>query len=55
MTIQRRFEPDPDALERVVEILYGLLIEPPGGRQETHDSGPGGPTKAPCFSTEHEG
>src|SRR5215831_4608602 len=29
MTIQRRFEPDPEALERVEEILYQLLVESP--------------------------
>ena len=55
MTIQRLYEPDPEALDRVVEILYRLLIEPPNCRQETHESGRGEPTKAPCFSTEHEG
>ena len=55
MTIQRLFEPDPEGLDRVVEILYRLLVETPGGRHETHESGPGEPAKAPCFSTEHEG
>jgi hypothetical protein len=55
MTIQRLYEPDPEALDRVVEILYRLLVEAPGGRQEAHDSGSGAPTKAPCFSTEDEG
>ncbi len=55
MTIQRLYEPDPEALDRVAEILYRLLVEPPSGRQETHDSGSGEPTKATCFSTEHEG
>ena len=53
MTIQRLYETDPEALDRVVEILYQLLVEPPGGRQD--DSEPGERTKAPCFSTEHEG
>jgi hypothetical protein len=55
MTIQRRFEPDPEALDRVVEILYRLLVEPPCGRQKTRDSGSGESTKAACFSTKHEG
>ena len=55
MSIQRLYEPDPEALDRVVEILYRLLIEAPGGRHETHESGPGDPTNAPCFSAEHEG
>src|SRR5260221_13114041 len=54
MTIQRLYEPDPEALDRVVEILCRLLVEPLGGREETHDSG-GEPTKAPCFSTKHQG
>ena len=54
MIIQRRFEPEPEVLERVVEILYGLLVEAP-------DAGEQGASKsvraaeAPCFSTECEG
>jgi hypothetical protein len=55
MTIQWRFEPDPEALERVVEILYRLLVEPPGGSPENRDWGAEAPAKAPCLSTEHEG
>jgi hypothetical protein len=46
MTIQRLYEPDPEALDRVVETLYQLLVEPPGGRHEKHESGPGEPTNA---------
>jgi hypothetical protein len=30
MDIQRRYEPEPEALDRAVEILYRLLIEAPG-------------------------
>jgi hypothetical protein len=55
MTIQRLYEPGPEALDRVVEILYQLLVEAPTGGQATEDSGPGEPTAAPCFSTQHEG
>jgi hypothetical protein len=54
MTIQRRFEPDPEALERVVEILYALLKDPPvdrqAGRESDVDAGPA----ATCLSSEHE-
>ena len=55
MTIQRLCEPDPEALDRVVEILYRLLVEPQGGSQENRDSGTGEHAQAPCLSTEHEG
>lgn len=54
MTIQRLYEPDPEALDRVVEILYRLLVEAPGGREQIRDSGTE-PAGSPCFSTEHEG
>jgi hypothetical protein len=54
MTVQRHFEPNPEALDRVVEILYRLLVEASGSR-ETQDSGAGLHTPAPCLSTEHEG
>jgi hypothetical protein len=49
MKMERRFEPEPEVLERVVEILYGLLVEPP------QESQPEGAAEAPCFSTECEG
>jgi hypothetical protein len=29
MTIQRHYEPDPGALDQVVDILYRLLVESP--------------------------
>jgi hypothetical protein len=35
MTIERRYEPDPEGLERVVEVLYHLLVEPSGSRAES--------------------
>jgi len=52
--IERVHEPDPDALDRVVEILYRLMVEAADPR-ETQDSGAGLHTPAPCLSTEHEG
>jgi hypothetical protein len=33
MTLQRRFEPEAEALDRVVEILYRLLVECPESRR----------------------
>ena len=48
MTIQRRFEPDSEALDRVVDILYRLLVEPPP------ESEPEGTAESPCFPTEYE-
>ena len=53
MTIQRLYEPDPEALDRVVEILYRLVVEPPSSREQIRDSETA-PTESPCFSTEHE-
>jgi hypothetical protein len=41
MTIQRRYEPDPEALQRVEEVLYRLLVESPGDRAECNERGPG--------------
>ncbi len=38
MSIERRFEPDPEALERVVEVLYRLLVEPFEVRAGTAES-----------------
>jgi hypothetical protein len=40
MTIQRRYEPDPEAFARVVEILYQLLVEPQDGVTESSASAP---------------
>jgi hypothetical protein len=39
-TIQRRYEPDPEALERVEEVLYRLLVESPGDRAECNERSP---------------
>lgn len=49
MTIQRRFEPDPEALDDVVEILYRLLVDAPDSE--------GCPTESQnptCLSPENE-
>jgi hypothetical protein len=54
MTIQRRYEPDAEALDRVVEILCRLLVEAPEGRVETGESGPV-QRREPCLLTEPEG
>jgi hypothetical protein len=37
MTIQRRYEPDDEALERVVEILHRLLVEAPNSGAESDE------------------
>jgi hypothetical protein len=50
MTIQRLYEPDPEALERVVEILYRLLAKTPEGVVGFESDS----TKPTCFSPEHE-
>lgn len=55
MTIQRFYEPDPEALDRVVEILYRMLIEPPGDRMESPESACGEVERTTCVSTEAEG
>jgi hypothetical protein len=53
MTIQRRFEPDPEALERVVEILHRLLVEPPPDSVESSEP-VGAVGHATCLSNEAE-
>ena len=55
MTIHRRYEPDPEALERVVEILYHLLVDSPGAPADGSESASAGVQEAPCVSTEPEG
>jgi hypothetical protein len=53
MTIQRRFEPDPEALERVEEILYQLLVDSPEVAPtagESHVSS----AQSPCLAAEQE-
>ena len=55
MDIQRRYEPDPEALDRVVEILYRLLAEAPGGLAEGSDSEPAETERSTCNSGGTEG
>jgi hypothetical protein len=55
MTIERRFESDPEALERVVETLYRLLIEPPKADAEELASDSSEPQDPTCVTPEHEG
>jgi hypothetical protein len=54
MDIQRRYEPDPEALDRVVEILYRLLAEAPGDRVEGSESEPATAETSTCISGETE-
>jgi hypothetical protein len=54
MTIQRRFEPDPEVLEQVVEILYELLAEAPDGRAESGESHGAVELDTTCVSMEPE-
>jgi hypothetical protein len=54
MTIRRRFEPDPEALEQVVDILYRLLVEAPGGPATSGASMLPEAQDAPCLPTEPE-
>jgi hypothetical protein len=54
MTIRRLFEPDPESLERVVEILYALLVPSPTEPEGSGDSGPNTAEGSPCVSTEQE-
>jgi hypothetical protein len=54
MNIQRRFEPEPEALDRVVEILYRLLAECPEACPDRPVERPDEETQAPCFSITHE-
>jgi len=50
MTIERRFEPDAEALESLVEVLYRLLTEePPEGAEAGESVAPKAPP-APCVS-----
>jgi hypothetical protein len=54
MTIQRRFEPDPEALERVAEILYTLLKDAPEDRQEGRESDSAVEQDPTCLPTQPE-
>ena len=55
MDVQQLYEPDPEALERVVEILYRVLVEAsdcPGKPDGSLSIEAPDPT---CLSPEHEG
>jgi hypothetical protein len=51
MIIQRSFAPDPDTLERVVEILYRMLMETPHGIPESSQPDTVVGRDATCLST----
>jgi hypothetical protein len=55
MKIQRRFEPSPEALDRVAEILYALFAEASGAPAESGGSAGSGEQTATCLHTETEG
>jgi hypothetical protein len=52
--IQRRYEPEAEALDRVVEILYQLLMDEPDVGTETVESGRVVAQESTCLSTEPE-
>jgi hypothetical protein len=54
MTIQRRYEPDDEALERVVEFLYRLLVEAQDGRAERDEPTSGEAQSSTCVEGEPE-
>ena len=54
MTIERRFEPDPEPLERVVEVLYRLLVEPSEARAESGESKIAEASGSTCVPEESE-
>jgi hypothetical protein len=55
MTIQRLYQPDPEASERVVEILYRLLVEPPQDCSDEANAEQSETEESTCVSTECEG
>jgi hypothetical protein len=54
MTFQRRFEPDPEALDRVVEILYRLLVESPNAALHVGESRVSPAQEPPCVVSKQE-
>ncbi len=54
MTIERRFEPDSEAVERLVEVLYSLLVEAAGDREERGKPVPLKGQPSPCVTGERE-
>ena len=55
MEIQRLYEPNPEALDRVAEILYRLLVEPPGSPVDGGEPASAKAETSTCFSREREG
>ena len=55
MTIKRLYQPDPEALERVVEILYRLLVEPAQDCSDKANPEQSETEESTCVSTESEG
>jgi hypothetical protein len=53
MIIQRHYEPDSEPLDRVVEILYRLLVDVPDSRTE-NKTGLVEPQPSTCVSEEFE-
>jgi hypothetical protein len=52
--IQRNYEPDPEPLDRVVEILYRLLAEIPDGHTQSSETGLSEAPLSNCVSGECE-
>jgi hypothetical protein len=55
MTLQRLYQPDPEASEGMVEILYRLLVEPADGPGDGRYPEVAEPAVATCISAEAEG
>jgi hypothetical protein len=53
MIIQRHYEPDSEPLDRVVEILYRLLVDAPDSHTE-NEADPAEPQPLSCVSGECE-
>jgi hypothetical protein len=54
MTIQRRYQPDPEALDCLVEALYRLLVDAPDGHAEDAAPAPSEARPSTCVSGESE-
>jgi hypothetical protein len=55
MTIQRLYQPDPAASDRVAEILYRLLLEPAQDDGKSAKEELSGTKQSTCVSAEAEG
>ena len=54
MTIHRKFEPDPAALDQLVEVLYELLLDGPSEDRQTESPQPKIAATRSCFSCRPE-